>query len=751
MKNFWNKMRQFFKKVGGWFVAAWKAIASAVKRFGRWVSVHWRAAVICAAAVVLALGVFLALFLTLPVKTVEIEGEVLLLQGEEYSGGLNVKATTKAGLVHRESVLPKMLSGFDPDSPGEQTVTVSYGKRSVKAKITVLALTEVSLRVREGTMPADYEPNDPFPKSGVFDVYYGGELIRSAPIGKASAPGFSTRLSGNYEIFLNYKTGLSIPYQYRVLEVIQSIVPVGVLYAKQGESLTKQSAMGNLRFHVTYKDGTEEDVMIYDDRIFVQQGALDVRDADYQGAVTFSYKGVEIECPVTAYKGELLAPRKVTLHTGNNVYVVGETFDYASSYLEVEYERFGGTPVLLRATEETVLLMERQGDPENHSFTPITDGSAPIVFDQVQYYHVAAKYLGVESAVLTLRVIAQEDVGLVTDLTTTWRGRNDGPPAKGQDLDFEDAVLTVEYGYGYRTEEVPLVASMVTGYDKTVAGDQTLTVTYKSFQNTLKIRVSDPGSNVVTHIYGVVGWDEPTYYSSDELVVPAGAYLEVEIGYGASRANVPLTDDEVTISGFTPHDLEVQELTITYKGLTITMPLTVRDDRTEQIVDFWAPREIHVNVGDSLDLSGECVVFYSTGRQVKLTLAEVLGAGGTMSGSYDINTAGTYPVRYYYPGFGSTDHATWIYVEGEAAVLATGIRLDVSDGKTAYIVGESLAITGMKLYLVYSNGGEEDVTAYLTETLFKGFSTAQAGNFTATVTYLSEGGSFATGYDYSVS
>ena len=270
MKNFWNKMRQFFKKVGGWFVAAWKAIASAVKRFGRWVSVHWRAAVICAAAAVLALGIFLALFLTLPVKTVEIEGEVLLLQGEEYSGGLNVKATTNAGLVHRESVLPKMLSGLDPDRPGEQTVTVSYGKRSVQAKITVLALTEVSLRVREGTMPADYEPNDPFPKSGVFDVYYGGELIRSAPIGKASAPGFSTRLSGNYEIFLNYKTGLSIPYQYRVLEVIQSIVPVGVLYAKQGESLTKQSAMGNLRFHVTYKDGTEEDVMIYDDRIFLQ-------------------------------------------------------------------------------------------------------------------------------------------------------------------------------------------------------------------------------------------------------------------------------------------------------------------------------------------------------------------------------------------------------------------------------------------------------------------------------------------------
>ena len=754
MKNFWNKMRQFFKKVGGWFVAAWKAIASAVKRFGRWVSVHWRAAVICAAAVVLALGVFLALFLTLPVKTVEIEGEVLLLQGEDYSGGLNVKATTKAGLVHRESVLPKMLSGFDPDSPGEQTVTVSYGKRSVKAKITVLALTEVSLRVREGTMPADYEPNDPFPQSGVFDVYYGGELIRSAPIGRASAPGFSTRLSGNYEIFLNYKTGLSVPYQYRVLEVIQSIVPTGVLYAPQGVALGKDSALGNLRFHILYKDGTEKNVMIYDQDVLVQQTVLNVTGADYETNVVFTYKGVEITVPVVAYAGELLAPKTVELHLDKTVYVMGEGFDYSKAHLAVEYERFEGTPVLLRATEQTVLLAQQTGTPENPAYLPITDGTAPITFEEAQNYLVIAKYLGVESMPVTVRVITTEDADRVTDLITAWHGRNDGPPIKGLDLEFENATLEVEYGFGYRTEAVSLAADMISGYDKQTPGDQTVTITYGDFNKAITLRVADPDSDEVTHIFALVAWNDPTYYSSDELVIPADAYLDVEVGYGARRIHIPLTDPNVVIAGFTPHLLDPQDLTISYKTLPPVKleGFTVVDDRVKEMTYITAPSMVRISAGEELDYDAiQCRLGYNTGDVDDVTLAELVSMGGTVElpAHYDKNVAGTYDMRICYNGFNSG----WIalYVEGDAVVMLSGIRLDSTDAKTAYAVGESLDVTGMKLYLHYSDGSETDVTDDLTVINFQGFSTTSAGSYTATVTYILDADHrYTTTFEYSV-
>ena len=192
-------------------------------------------------------------------------------------------------------------------------------------------------------------------------------------------------------------------------------------------------------------------------------------------------------------------------------------------------------------------------------------------------------------------------------------------------------------------------------------------------------------------------------------------------------------------------------MTISYKGFSVTQRFIVMDDRTEEINDFWAPNAIHVDVGTALDLSGECTVFYSTGRQVKMTLQEVLEAGGTMTGTYDINTVGDYPVKFFYPGFDGSDHFTWIYVEGEVPVTVKGIRLDASQAKTAYNVGEDLDISNMKLYLVYSDNNESDITDDLRENLFSDFDTTSTGERTATVTYVSEYGSFATRFDYRVS
>ena len=772
----WSVLGGVFRKIGAFFVAAGKligavcvfiavAIAAGVSVVAQFIARHSRAAIAVSVILILAVGTFLALFLTLPVKSVEVEGEVILLEGEEYSGGLNIKATTKAGLIHREEVVPKMISGLDPSTPGEQTVTVSYRKWRVPVTVKVLALSDITLRVREGSMPEEYEPNDAFPTSGVFDLYYNDELIRSAPITRDQAPGFTTKLSRDYDTTLVYRKGLSLPYHYTVLEVIDTITPTGVLYAPQGVALSKGNALGNMRFLVKYKDGTEEYVMIYDDRIFVQENVLSSRDVDYQDEVTFTYKGVEIVCPVTAYHGELLAPKSVTLHVGKSVYVAGETFDYASAYLEVVYERFGDAAVLLRATQDMIFLAEWQGDAENAHVVPVTDGSEPVVFDTVKYYTVLAYYNLAYSPPLSVRVISEEDAGRVTDLFTTWTGRAIGPPMKGQDLEFEGAALTVEYGFGYRHETIPLTSEMVAGYDKSVAGDQTLTITYQEgdddpFYKEIHVRVGDPASSEVTALIGIVRWDEPTYYSSDELVVPETAYLEVEIGYGGrENGKVYLKDNpDVTITGFTPHTLEAQTLTVSYKGFSVTQRFIVMDDRTKEIVDFWAPKDIYFDVGKDteLDLSGGCTVFYSTGSKEYPTLAEVLSMGGKMvpaDAGFDVSNlvpGENYAVMFYYPDYNWSDHYTWIHVSGEVPVTVKALRLDVSEAKVAYSVGEELDMTNMRLYLVYSDNHETDITDDLRENLFSGFYTTLTGERTATVSYVSEYGSFATGFDYTV-
>ena len=680
---------------------------------------------------VILTAVGVALGATLPLKSVEIEGDVTLLQGESYSGGLTVKATKKSGLVHRESVLPNMISDFDPDSFGEQEVTVTYRKRTVKATIRVLALADVNLKVREGTLPDEYEPNDPFPKSGVFDLYYGEELLRSAPIVRQNALGFTTLLSGNYNIFLTYRAGLAIPYSYRVLEIVESIEPIGKLYAEQGVALSKATAIGNIKFLVKYKDGTEAEIPIYDENIGIGEGSLEVRETEYATEIILTYKGYEIHCPAYAYQGNLMSLKSMDLRLDRIVYVQGESFDYTTAYIEVEYLRFVGDVMLLRVTPEMI---------------------PPVTFAETGNYLLTATYSGAE-AHASVRVITAEEATTVTAVDTTWRGRREGPPLKGQDLEYEDQKLTVTYGYGYRTESVALTADMVSGYDKTLAGNQEITITYGGCERALVFRVGDPDSTEATRVFAVMGWNEPTYYSSDALIVPDTAYLDVEIGYGASHAEVPLSDPGVTITGFTPHVLEEQILTIAYQSLVVQIGFYVRDDRVEEIIDFWAPASITIDVGEDLDLSGSCTVYYSTGRQETVLLSTVMEAGGRMEGVYDPAVPDVYAVFFYYPDFDKTDHPTWIYVEGEPPVTVTGIRVDVSAAKTAYKVGDSLDLTGVKLYMTYSDSSEREITDGLYPAMVSGFSTDEAGVYSATVTYFhnEEDRNYITSFEYTVS
>ena len=152
----WTKLRAACQKAGAFFAKVGKCLFKAVRTVWvalkcccRWFVRHWKAVAVGVSVAAVAVGVFLALFLTLPVASVEVEGEVLLLQGEEYTGGFGIKATTKAGLIHREEVLPKMLSGLDPDVPGEQKVTIAYDKWRVTATVTVIPPSEITLKIRE--------------------------------------------------------------------------------------------------------------------------------------------------------------------------------------------------------------------------------------------------------------------------------------------------------------------------------------------------------------------------------------------------------------------------------------------------------------------------------------------------------------------------------------------------------------------------------------------------------------------------
>ena len=735
-----------------------------------WLKAHKTAAIVTAAVIaVVALTLGLSLGLTLPIKSVTASGEVTLLTGEDYTEGISLTVTTRAG---KEAVVPvtaDMITGFDPAVRGLQDITITYKGRETAWKIRTLANEDLALCVRDGTMPQEYEPKDPFPTSGIFDLYYNDSLFLTRAITEADAPGFTTRLSGSYDIMLYYREGLGVPYHYTVPEIVDSIeVESGVLFLPQGkETLSKSDVAGDMRFLVKYKDGTEKYVWNGDDQVDVRSDvlAVDPDQQDYEIDVSVYYKGFSVTIPATAYYGDLFKPGAIDLRLEKTVYAQGETFDYASARIRVELnERFDNSALMINeATQKMVFLAEWQGavNGEGGHAVPITDGSEPIRFDEVKNYSLIACYNSVYSTPVSVLVVSKEESTKITSIETNWNGSRSGPPKKGEDLDYTDAELTVVYGRGYNKKTLDIGDAVengsvvVTGYDKSVAGDQTLVITYtENGQDPVSIkkniRIPDPNSNEVTGIVSVIGWDEPTFFDSPSFVVPQGAYLEVEIGYGGQENGRVYFYDEndnirsdIGITGTIPPRGEgvaiaYTEITITYAGFETKHSVTIQNRETRSVIMFEAPWGIEIFVEDELDLSGQCTVYYSDNNNETITLAELfelakeLNAEGTMQceegKEFNNMVAGDYKVWFYYPGFDKTDHATYVYVRNKAPVDEFNrIELDVTNAKTVYKTGEELDISNMSLYLVYTTAeGERKDPAVVSLSMFdeKNFDTS---------------------------
>ena len=137
-------------------------------------------------------------------------------------------------------------------------------------------------------------------------------------------------------------------------------------------------------------------------------------------------------------------------------------------------------------------------------------------------------------------------------------------------LDTTGCTLTLTYDDG--TQEVfDITPDMVTGFDNTVPGYQTLIAGCQGYQLYFDVVIIDEPKP--QHIY-FNGWQIKNAY-------PQGAPLDltdgvVEVFYdNGSQESVPATDPSVTVSGYDPSLLGTQILTVSYMGLTAEFEVTV--------------------------------------------------------------------------------------------------------------------------------------------------------------------------------
>ena len=311
------------------------------------------------------------------------------------------------------------------------------------------------------------------------------------------------------------------------------------------------------------------------------------------------------------------------------------------------------------------------------------------------------------SVYYTVKIVAMKSISLASE------------PAKKDylqywdELDMTGAALTVTYKNG-ATRDAALTADMVSGYDNTVAGTQTLTVTLGWLTTTFQVNIVPISKIAVTTL------PIKTSYLKDahELDVTGG---EITVTYQNGKT-VKVEMAQEMVSGFDNTVPGRQTLTVLYYDHTTTFDVFILC--LDSIAVTTLPNKtVYLEAKETLDVTGgKLTLYYNDGstEQVDLTLDMISGFDNTVPGQQ------TLTVSYN----GKT--ATFQITIQEKAL--TSMELTQLPYKLKFLVDKGeLDVSGGELSLGYDNGTRE--TIEMTTDMVTGFDNSQLGTITLTVNY----------------
>ena len=133
--------------------------------------------------------------------------------------------------------------------------------------------------------------------------------------------------------------------------------------------------------------------------------------------------------------------------------------------------------------------------------------------------------------------------------------------------DLTGAQITIQYSYGSKT--VPITRYMVSGFDNSTLGTNTITVTCGGQTTTFDVEI------VPTEIVGISVQSRPSktdYEQGSGVLDITGATLLINYNMGVSKT-IPITAEMV--SGFDNTTLGAKVLTVTYNGFTTTFEVNI--------------------------------------------------------------------------------------------------------------------------------------------------------------------------------
>ncbi|MBR5514576.1 MAG: bacterial Ig-like domain-containing protein [Clostridia bacterium] len=465
---------------------------------------------------------------------------------------------------------------------------------------------------------------------------------------------------------------------YAIYEIIPVTITGVTIAAKPddlsyyiGESLNTKG----LTLKVSYSDGSYENVTTG----FTTTGFNS--DSAGEKTVTVTYEGIKNTFKVTVIKP------KVTLSGSSKTISVGDSFTLSVTTDPAD-------KIVAWATSNSSVASVSKG-----VITANGEGSAVIT--------ATLTYKGHDYSA-TCKVTVKEPTVDAIEIVN--------PPAKlnynvGEALNTNGLKIKVNYTNG--TSKNITSGFTVAGYDSSVPGEKTVTVTYQKKTATFTVTINDPPiKEIKIHTLP----DKTEYVMGDSEFDSTGLKITIYYKNGTQRN----TTSGIKVSGFNTSVPGKKTLTVSYSGVTTTFDITIKEAPISKITVNTLPTKQSYSIGEAFDSTGlKITVHYKSGGRRSIT------SGFDLSG-FDSASGGTKTITVTYEG-----HTVTFTVEIVEPNIDY-IELHTLPKKTEYKMGESFDSEGLKITIYYKNGTKRNTTSGF---IVNGFDSKTAGKKTLTLNY----------------
>ena len=625
--------------------------------------------------------------------------------------GLSILVTRAVGVPEAITVTNSMLTNFSTATEGTRIATITYTENGITKTTTFVYTvkdTVTSISVKNGPTNATKYGEDVDLTGVTIDVVKGSGTTTIPVTNDMIKPGtYDPDKTGNQVIKIVYggqETTLTINVKDYVTGI--AVNPVSVT-GKYNDTLSSLIQNNNIQYTVTYAKAGAQTPEVLVENMVSGYTATSTQDQD----LTVTYTD-----------------------TDTDSYTNGQNF---TTNLKVTLDdTITGMTLEQTGTVKTDYKYDEEFDVSNlvivvHKLSG--DQTVPVMKDMIKNYNkqqlgnqtVSVEYNGTTVGTINVTVkdyIASVVITVPSKITYKYN----------EELDLSDAKITITMASKpNEPTTIAVTPSMISGYNKTQVGAQTVTITYTDNENnvhtqTFGVRVEDSIKTITLENNNF-----KTNYKYGENLDLSGLTLKVTKESG-EISTVAVTTG--MISGYNPNKLGSQTLTINYEGKQFTIVVNVVDYVTDIILT--PPTKDEYKIGESLSLVGgsitEKMASGANGSTISLTNSMVSG--------FDSTTPGTKNLTVTYVKDGKTYTKTF-----QVAVINTINHIEViAPTKTDYKYGENLNLSGGSVKIYMEDGTIKTVP--LTSQMVTGYSKTTPGQQMLKVTYTSDDDKKYEGY-----